>query len=80
MENKIILNSQSTDLTTWCQQDSSEFDDSCCSNDDNDKSSQMIANFVVGILKPGQKRIGLVAANKNKITISGILGINRPHY
>ncbi|CAD8091573.1 unnamed protein product [Paramecium primaurelia] len=34
-------------------------------------------NFVIGILKPGQKRIGLIAINKNKLSIAGILGIKK---
>ncbi|CAK70634.1 unnamed protein product (macronuclear) [Paramecium tetraurelia] len=34
-------------------------------------------HFVIGILKPGQKRIGLIAINKNKLSIAGILGIKK---
>ncbi|CAD8096788.1 unnamed protein product [Paramecium sonneborni] len=34
-------------------------------------------HFVIGILKPGQKRIGLKAINKNKLSIGGILGIKK---
>ena len=39
MENKIILNSQSTDLTMWSLKVTNELDDSCCSIDDSDMSS-----------------------------------------
>lgn len=39
MEKKIILNSQSTDLTTWTKNTITELDDSCCLFNDIDMST-----------------------------------------
>ncbi|CAD8185342.1 unnamed protein product [Paramecium octaurelia] len=45
---------------------------------ENEFCSKKIANhnFVIGISKPGEQRIGLQTVQKNKITVKGILGIN----
>ncbi|KAM3143848.1 hypothetical protein pb186bvf_004124 [Paramecium bursaria] len=34
-------------------------------------------NFVIGVIKPGERRVGLQTINKNKISISGVLGIKK---
>ncbi|CAD8054711.1 unnamed protein product [Paramecium primaurelia] len=75
-QQKSVQNSQ---MSIWSKRTSIETIQNEALSSEFESSTQDISkyNFVIGILKPGQKRIGLIAINKNKLSIAGILGIKK---
>ncbi|CAD8114494.1 unnamed protein product [Paramecium sonneborni] len=72
-------NGQQSLMSLWSKRTSIETNQNEAPSVEYETSTQNILkyHFVIGMLKPGQKRIGLIAINKNKLSIAGILGIKK---